>query len=190
MQLIKVHEKLLELARLTTYSDGQRTPILYMALVMMIQPTIAVEIGSFRGFSACCWAAGMREVGRGHLWSIEKNKKFTEIAKENIRALGLGKYVTMINGDGAGTITKTTKLQGMDFLFIDGDHNEEAVAKDITDTFRFVRPGGYILCHDFDTKYTQSGINRAFDEIEHSGHRIERMQFNVFAGGLLVRRVS
>ena len=36
----------------------------------------------------------------------------------------------------------------LDFLFIDGDHNYEAVRKDFEDWASLVQPGGFILIHD------------------------------------------
>ena len=40
--------------------------------------------------------------------------------------------------------------KAFDFVYIDGDHSEKAVASDIRDWYPTVRPGGFIGGHDYD----------------------------------------
>lgn len=49
----------------------------------------------------------------------------------------------------------------VDFMFIDGSHEYEHVAQDITLAKRVVRPGGLIAGHD----YGWPGVRRAVDEL-------------------------
>jgi len=50
----------------------------------------------------------------------------------------------------------------IDLLFIDGDHSQEQVEKDIKNFAKWVRKGGYILFHDFDI--TSPGVIIAVDD--------------------------
>jgi predicted O-methyltransferase YrrM len=45
-------------------------------------------------------------------------------------------------------LRKALKGQGVDFLFIDGDHTYEGVRKDFEMYFPFVRKGGIVAFHD------------------------------------------
>jgi len=53
----------------------------------------------------------------------------------------------------------------IDFLFIDGDHSEIGVSKDIIKYTPFVRSGGYIFLHDYvDVPETNSMVKTAIDK--------------------------
>lgn len=55
----------------------------------------------------------------------------------------------------------------VDFVFIDADHREEAVAKDIEVWQKCIRPGGYIGGHDYGkAKYpgVKAAVDAAFGE--------------------------
>lgn len=48
-----------------------------------------------------------------------------------------------------------------DLIFLDGYHTEEAVARDILNAERRLRPGGWFFCHDAGRYGTDAGIRRA-----------------------------
>lgn len=53
-----------------------------------------------------------------------------------------------------------------DAAFIDGDHSPAAVERDIRAALAVVRPGGFIVLHDFNASIVQEGARRAGIECE------------------------
>ena len=52
----------------------------------------------------------------------------------------------------------------LDFVFIDGDHSYEGVARDIAAWLPKVKPGGWLMGHDYGNK-PDGGVKRAVDEL-------------------------
>ena len=65
-------------------------------------------------------------------------------------------------------ISKNAKI---DFLFIDADHSEEALTKDIDGWALFVRKGGYIAFHDYESVNWHS-VTSVVDEKMKDGWRL------------------
>jgi len=51
--------------------------------------------------------------------------------------------------------------ESVDMVYIDGDHGEDSVMKDIDASLRILKPGGCLSGHDYSLPYTINGINRA-----------------------------
>jgi predicted O-methyltransferase YrrM len=58
----------------------------------------------------------------------------------------------------------------LDFVFIDGSHDEDSVCEDIRAWLPKVKPGGVLAGHDFDTR-TDPGVVRAVSRLL-PGHRV------------------
>ena len=59
-------------------------------------------------------------------------------------------------------------LDGLfDFVFIDGDHSYEQCRKDILNYMRFLKPGGLISGHNYDTgpNSAHPGVHKSVNEI-------------------------
>lgn len=73
-----------------------------------------------------------------------------------------------------------------DMVYIDADHSEEAVARDLEIALRKVKPGGFIMGHDYLTnpsinpiKWDRFGVKRAVDPFcEATGHEIAAMAYD------------
>lgn len=62
--------------------------------------------------------------------------------------------------------------QGIDFLFIDGDHTYQGVREDWETYGPLVRPGGMVAFHDVAMNYENTEVKRLWDEIKmHFPHR-------------------
>jgi predicted O-methyltransferase YrrM len=55
------------------------------------------------------------------------------------------------------------KLGGIDFLFVDGDHEYAAVQKDCQLYLPLLRSGAYVAFHDYNN-VAYSGVKQAADE--------------------------
>lgn len=96
----------------------------------------------------------------GRLYSIDISKGGPEGGFENeknaFRNAEMAALPVQILGD-SGEVHKgwqklTNDLQ-IDLIFIDADHSEKALQKDIDGWVRFVRVGGYALFHDYRSKF-------------------------------------
>jgi len=67
-------------------------------------------------------------------------------------------------------VKEILKGRTVDWLFIDGDHETEAVIRDYTYYRSFVTPGGFIGFHDIDN-ISHKGIRLFWDSLE--GEKIE-----------------
>jgi predicted O-methyltransferase YrrM len=52
---------------------------------------------------------------------------------------------------------------GFDIAYIDGDHSAHAALSDLVMVFPLVKPGGFIVCDDFDLKKSRTGTTNAID---------------------------
>ena len=113
----------------------------------------ALEIGSYLGASACFLAAGLRLIG-GHLYCVDtwNNETLPEGERDTFPEFQSN---TARYHDTITTIRKRSEyltdgdvLTPLDLVFIDGDHSEPAVAKDVAITGPWIRPGGTLVFHD------------------------------------------
>ena len=88
-----------------------------------MSPKIAVEIGTFVGFSTCNIAKCLPPDGK--IFSIEKFEDFAEIAEKNVAKFGLNDQVEIVKGD-AIEVLSTLNLgeKEIDLAFIDGNKEE------------------------------------------------------------------
>ena len=94
---------------------GRRKGRLLRRLLARHRPTRAVEIGSLFGYSAILIAGGLPP--RGRLTCVEANGYLAKFVRYNVDEAGLGKRVTVIEGDALRVLPR---LQGrFDFVLID-----------------------------------------------------------------------
>jgi cephalosporin hydroxylase len=110
-----------------------------------------VEIGVAEGASALALREAMANDGTLYLvdpfhWS--RMKSINSVRRAARAAVTRSQranvvWIEKFSYDAAADWTKT-----IDFLFLDGDHNQEAVWRDWENWHRFVAPGGYVAFHD------------------------------------------
>lgn len=83
--------------------------------------------------------------------------------KRNMTALGLeiGGNLHILEGDSASEAANISD-ETMDAIFIDADHGEESVSRDISAWWPKVKPGGILAGHDFDEPGVLAAVDRAF----------------------------
>lgn len=89
-------------------------------LISLSKAQKVLEIGALGGYSGICLARGLSEGGT--LLSLELRQEFADVARENVKAAGLGDKVQYIVGDASQSLGELY-LQGerFDFFFIDAD---------------------------------------------------------------------
>ncbi|MFV0521229.1 MAG: O-methyltransferase [Mangrovibacterium sp.] len=119
--------------------SGNMQGQLLTMLMQMIQPKVAIEIGTFTGYSAICLAKGMPEDSLLH--TIEINDELETIATEFIVKAKLNNKIKQHVGDALNIIP--TLDAPIDFVFMDG--NKRHYCEYYEAVFDKLNVGGYIL---------------------------------------------
>jgi hypothetical protein len=94
------------------------------------------------------------------------NMAWTDMGQEYLEAQKIGETV---KGDSSACLSKFED-DTFDMLYIDGDHSYEGVQKDLEQAYKKVRPGGWIMGHDYQMNMVKAktcynfGVKRAVDE--------------------------
>jgi predicted O-methyltransferase YrrM len=106
-----------------------------------------VEIGSYRGRSTLCLASGLRARGRGRLVSVDPHVYRSEPElRENLAHFGMDELVEV---NVATSLDVAATWRGpAGAVFVDGNHEAEAVEADVAAWLPHLAPGGFLLLHD------------------------------------------
>jgi caffeoyl-CoA O-methyltransferase len=88
-------------------------------LLRLTQAQKVVEVGTLAGYSAIWMARALPEGGR--LWTIEKEPRHAEVARENIARAGLGSKVEIVVGDGPEALARIEAQGPFCAVFVDAD---------------------------------------------------------------------
>ena len=88
-------------------------------LVRTLGARLAIEVGTFTGYSAICIARGLAPGGR--LICCEIDEGYARTALENLRAAGLEESVEMRVGPALETLRALPSGEDVDFAFVDAD---------------------------------------------------------------------
>jgi len=157
------HRLLLQVMRqIKGWLSDSEAVALYRAVGTCNPPIVAVEIGSWYGKSSVMIAAGIRDGGGGILYAIDpfegsdgysvlrtgqrRATDFLDPFLQNMNHAGLAGLVRPIRGYSYDVVGNWSTP--IDFLFIDGDHDYDAVKRDFEDWAPHLREGGIIIFHD------------------------------------------
>lgn len=136
-----------------------------------------LEIGTFTGYSATCFAYGLDEGGM--VDTLEINDELEDLIREGWRRAGTEDRITLHIGDARKTLET---LEGTyDIVYMDANKREYCEYYDLV--FDKVRPGGLILADDvlWDGKMWQDPMPRdkqtlgiaAFNDMVVADNRVE-----------------
>lgn len=108
-------------------------------LATLIQPRVAVEIGSFAGYGGACIARGMGNCGTLHL--VESNEEMEPLIWEHVRMSGAESIVRLHIGLAADIIP--TLPDGIGLAFVDADKEEYNLYYDLL--LPKMLPGGLMV---------------------------------------------
>lgn len=115
------------------------------ALVLGIRPHRVLEIGTLYGGSACVISQAMDDADRGALWCIDPNPQVSPDIWSRIQHRA--KMFKAKSPEGLRDIYSDAKAP-FDLAFIDGDHEQAGLCKDIAGVLPILRPGGLMILHD------------------------------------------
>jgi predicted O-methyltransferase YrrM len=154
-------------------THGECVRLSYLASLVKSDLAI-VEIGSFRGKSACFLGAGSRHGNGAKIYAIDPwdiNSPYSGATKEywnisnkeefdrHVEQAKLGNIVTGIKNFSVEEAKKWNKPIGL--LHIDGNHSDEGVKSDYNAWFKHVVKGGTIAFHD----YNLSPVKKFVEEV-------------------------
>lgn len=70
-------------------------------------------------------------------------------------------------------VSRSVPEEGLDLLFIDGDHTYNGIKQDFEMYKQFVKQGGAIVFHDLNNEHEDVGVDRLWDEIVEKYESIE-----------------
>ncbi|MCX2745141.1 O-methyltransferase [Mangrovivirga sp. M17] len=162
-------------------------------LSKMIRPKFILEVGTYTGYSAICFAEGLQE--NGHIFTIDKNEEIEEMAERYIEKAGLNDRITRIQGVASEVIP--TLNNKWDIVFLDADKKNYDLYYD--QVFENVNKGGFILVDnvlwsgkvvgmhgkkiDSDTRAIMD-----FNERVHNDERVENVLFPIRDGLMVLRK--
>lgn len=131
----ETHLKMLYPRMLSGHLQGR----LLSMISKMIKPESILEIGTFTGYSALCFAEGLKE--NGILHCIEINPEFEEIIRKYFKKSGFENKIKVHFGDALSVIPSLNDT--FDLVFIDADKEQYLQYYQLV--FEKVKPGGYII---------------------------------------------
>jgi cephalosporin hydroxylase len=148
-------------------SSQRRTEILGLAeRVQTLKPKLVAEIGSYQGGTLALFAQAAEPNARLLSLDIQYTPElvfgFPSFAREK-------QTITLHEGDShkddvLAFLRQWLGGEKLDFLFIDGDHSFDGVAKDFAMYAPFVRPGGLIAFHDINPDHFQQHGQRGLGD--------------------------
>jgi predicted O-methyltransferase YrrM len=131
--------------------------LLLYAFVRGVRPQRALEIGTRFGGSAAIICAALDDVQAGSLLCLDGAADVPADLWASIHH-----RATLVRGHSPAALASASEAAGgpFDFIFIDGDHTADGVARDIDGVLTVAAPGAAILCHDAHYADVAVGIDR------------------------------
>jgi len=129
------------------------------AITRMVAPNRVIEFGTFQGGSTLVMAANMDEGGRVVTIDLDPSQRTTHehglgtgLLEFDLGCLFRGtRFEQMIEQRYSNTllVDDGDLVGGADLVFIDADHTYPFATRDTAKALTFVRPGGWLLWHDY-----------------------------------------
>ena len=111
-------ERTAELGDVSAMQIGADQGALLTTLTRMVDARLAVEVGTFTGYSSICIARGLAEGGR--LLCCDVSEEWTSIAREAWAEAGVDDRIDLVIGPAADTLAQLDATP-VDLAFIDAD---------------------------------------------------------------------
>ncbi|MGB1003855.1 MAG: O-methyltransferase [Salibacteraceae bacterium] len=159
----------------------------------MIKPKNILEIGTFTGYSAICWAEGLAKNGEIH--TIDINEELEDLAKHYVTESGFENQVHFHIGNALDLIPTINKK--WDIVFLDADKSN--YTNYYNQVFDSVKKGGYIIADNvlwngkvidekaFSEIDTQAIL--AFNEMIQKDTRVQNVLFPIRDGLMVARKL-
>jgi len=184
----KTHLSVMQPRMLSGHFQGR---VLSM-LSHMIQPERVLEIGTYTGYSAMCFAEGLATNGK--ITTIDINEELEDLVREYIAKAGLEAHVEYIIGDATQIIPNLKDK--FDLVFIDADKKNYCIYYDLV--FDKVKKGGYIIAdnvlwsgkvlEDYDSLDHETKIIMDYNKKIHEDERVQEILLPIRDGLMIARK--
>lgn len=141
------------------HQQPQEAGLLYQ-LIVSHMPERIFEVGSYQGGSARIIVQAFEDAGIGaapeRIFMIDPEPRLTDSNRVYLD----GKATIIANGSPQAYRALPFPEKGFGMAFIDGDHAEDSVYRDIVEAYPLMLPGAIVLCHDSHFEPTKRGILR------------------------------
>lgn len=159
----------------------------------MIKPTQVLEIGTYTGYSALCWAEGLQDGGQIH--TIDINEELEDMVARYIDEAGQKSSVITYLGNAVDIIPSIE--QSFDVVYIDADKENYSTYYDLV--IDKVRAGGYIIADNVlwsgkvvapeESRDEDTQALVAYCEKINKDSRVENVLFPIRDGLLVARKL-
>ncbi|MEO7658196.1 MAG: O-methyltransferase [Pyrinomonadaceae bacterium] len=161
-------------------------------LSQMIQPTHVLEIGTYLGYSALCFAEGLAEGGK--VITLDVQEDTNKVAKAFVAKTEFANRIEFLLGSAIDLIP--TLSESFDLVFIDADKPNYSNYYDLV--FEKVRPGGFIIADNVlwsgkvlgQVKDEETRALCEFSEKVMADERVANVLLPVRDGLMIVRKVK
>lgn len=151
----------------------------YDAMIERFDNANFVEIGAWKGKSACYMGERLKDTGKNICYTVVDNFKGSptetihlqdaEIINRTLYRTFLNNinplkdYIKVIKGN-SEEVYKMFDDNSLMLLFIDGNHTYEALKQDIKLWLPKIKKGGVIAGHDYDLESVKRAVDEAFPD--------------------------
>lgn len=162
-------------------------------LTRMIAPKIAIELGTFVGYSALCIAEGLDDGAVLH--TIEADDELEDIIRHNLTLTPFGERIQLHIADARTELLKF-EPESADMIFIDADKRQYTEYYKLAK--RVIRHGGFILADNtlWDGHVTETDRHdahtqgvRDFNELVAADSEVEKVMIPLRDGLTLIRKL-
>ena len=158
----------------------------------MIQPENVLEVGTYTGYSALCFAEGLAQNGK--IITIDKNEELEDLVQEFVGKAGFEKNIECIIGDAMEIIPTLNKC--FDLVFIDADKSNYINYYNLV--FDRVKTGGYIIIdnvlwsgkvlEEVAENDNDTAVLVELNRIIHEDNRVQEVLLPIRDGLMVVRK--
>jgi SAM-dependent methyltransferase len=127
-----------------------------------------LEIGSFHGLSAIIMSLALRaSTSSARIHTVDLDASYTAAALSNVRAHELERYVSASTEEGAAAVGRLAALgRKYGFAFVDHSHEYAPVLEVCRGLHQVLKPGGFVLFHDYNDPQNRTGEYGVYRGIE------------------------
>ena len=159
----------------------------------MIRPQHVLEIGTYTGYSALCFAEGLAEGGK--VITIDVNEELEDLVREFISKAAMEDKIDYRIGDATQLIPQLEEM--FDLVFIDADKKNYCNYYDLV--FDKVKKGGYIIADNvlwsgkvlqpYETADRETTIIMDYNRKVHEDPRVQEVLLPIRDGLMVARKV-
>lgn len=133
-----------------TCSKSQKWDLILFKLIREFKPLVAVELGTCLGISAAYQAVAQKLNKQGKLITLEGSPSFVDLSRKNLQQLGIDNALVVTGRFQDNLIDVLENNKPIDYVFIDGHHDELATISYFEQILPYLTPQAVIVLDDIN----------------------------------------